>query len=236
MLSVGRVQTPVLGLVVRRDQSIEDFVSKPFYEVTAHLQTDKQEDFQARWKPSENCAPYQDEEGRVLSRPLAENVVSRISGQPGTVTKLEQKQKQQAAPLPFNLSALQIEAAKRFGMNAKAVLDTCQSLYERHKLITYPRSDSRYLPWEHHGLAKDVMPVVLGNCPGFEKVSGMLDLSRRSAAWNDSKVDAHHAIIPTSRKMPASLSETEKKIYTLIATFICTSLCLSTVTLKLRPR
>lgn len=219
VLSVGRVQTPVLGLVVRRDQSIADFVSKPFYEVTAHLQTEKQEDFQARWKPSENCAPYQDEEGRVLSRPLAENVASRITGQPGTVTKLEQKQKQQAAPLPFNLSSLQIEAAKRFGMNAKAVLDTCQSLYERHKLITYPRSDSRYLPREHHGLAKDVMPVVLANCPSFEKVSGMLDLSRRSAAWNDSKVDAHHAIIPTSRKMPASLSETEKKIYTLIATF-----------------
>ena len=219
VLSVGRVQTPVLGLVVRRDQSIADFVSRPFYEVIAHLNTEQQESFQARWKPSESCAPYQDEEGRVLSRPLAENVVRRISGQPGIVTRLEQKQKQQAAPLPFNLSGLQIEAAKRFGMNAKTVLDICQSLYERHKLITYPRSDSRYLPREHHALAKDVVPVVQANCPAFTKVAELVDLSRRSACWNDSKVDAHHAIIPTSRKVPGSLSEAEVKIYQLIATF-----------------
>ena len=93
MLSVGRVQTPLLGLVVRRDQEIENFQSKPFYEVLAHLTTNDNECFTAKWKPSEACVPYQDEEGRVLSKKLAENVVSRITGQPANVDKVSSKEK-----------------------------------------------------------------------------------------------------------------------------------------------
>lgn len=83
VLSVGRVQTPVLGLVVRRDQEIAAFVPKPFYEVLAHLSTQEGSCFSARWQPSEACQPWMDEEGRVLSRGLAMNVVGRITGQPG---------------------------------------------------------------------------------------------------------------------------------------------------------
>ena len=81
----------------------------------------------------------------MLVKGLAENVVTRINDQPATVEDIKTEQKQQSQPLPFNLSSLQIAAAKQFSMNAKLVLDVCQALYEKHKLVTYPRSDCRYL-------------------------------------------------------------------------------------------
>ncbi|UTW13343.1 DNA topoisomerase III [Marinobacterium rhizophilum] len=218
VLSVGRVQTPLLGLVVRRDQAIASFVPKPFYEVLAHLHTDAREAFHAKWQPSEACGPYQDEEGRVLSRPLAENVVRRISGQPGTVLEVDRKRRRQAAPLPYSLSSLQIDAAKRFGLSAKETLDTCQSLYEKHKLITYPRSDSRHLPLEHLARAPQVLGAIGHNCDALKDALAASDSARKSQAWNDSKVDAHHAIIPTEKKQgSAALQGRERQLYELIA-------------------
>ena len=102
VLSVGRVQTPVLGLVVRRDEEIENFVAKDFFEVKAHILTPAQERFTALWQPSEACEPYQDEEGRLLNRALAEHVVKRIEGQPAVVTSYNDKRESEAAPLPFS--------------------------------------------------------------------------------------------------------------------------------------
>ncbi len=218
VLSVGRVQTPLLGLVVRRDQAIAAFVPKPFYEVLAHLLTDARETFHAKWQPSDACAPFQDEEGRVLSRPLAENVVRRISGQPGTVLEVEKKRRRQAAPLPYSLSSLQIDSAKRFGLSAKETLDICQSLYEKHKLITYPRSDSRHLPLEHLARAPQVLGAIGHNCESLKDALAATDSGRKSQAWNDSKVDAHHAIIPTEKKQgSAALQGRERQLYELIA-------------------
>ncbi|WP_028768377.1 DNA topoisomerase III [Shewanella fidelis] len=218
VLSVGRVQTPVLGLVVRRDAEIADFVSKPFYEVLAHLVTDEQQRFSAKWQPSEACQPYMDEEGRVLAKGLAQNVVGRISGQNGTVTKVTAQDKKQNAPLPYSLSALQIDAAKRFGMSAKAVLDTCQSLYEKHKLITYPRSDSRYLPVEQHSLAPSVVRAVISGASELIAGCDEPNTKLKSKAWNDKKVDAHHAIVPTEKTANlASLTQAEKQLYLQIA-------------------
>lgn len=220
VLSVGRVQTPLLGLVVRRDKEIENFVSKPFYEVQAVVETESGECFKARWKPSENCQPYQDEEGRVLNRKLAENVIARIKGQPAELVKLTQKRKKENAPLPFNLSALQIEAAKRFGMSAKAVLDTCQALYERHKLLTYPRSDCRYLPEGHFAQAADVVNAITSNQQTLKEFLPLVNTSRRSSAWNDKNVSAHHAIIPTTRQANvASLSQQENQVYDLVSRY-----------------
>ncbi|MCG8612836.1 MAG: DNA topoisomerase III [Pseudomonadales bacterium] len=217
VLSVGRVQTPVLGLVVRRDQEIEAFVSKPFYEVLAELETQSGEMFRAKWSPSEACQPYMDEAGRVLSKPLAENVVRRISGQPGVVEKVESKPRKTEPPLPYNLSALQIDAAKRYGLNAQRVLDSCQALYEKHKLITYPRSDCRYLPEGHHAAAGSVAAAVASNMPVFQAVVDNARFDLKNKAWNDRKVEAHHAIIPTAKKTSStSLSETEVKIYGLV--------------------
>ncbi|MFM5152436.1 DNA topoisomerase III [Aeromonas hydrophila] len=218
LLSVGRVQTPLLGLVVRRDLEIEAFVPKPFFEVLAHLQTEGNERFSAKWLPSEACLPWQDEEGRVLNRALAAKVVERIQGQPALVEEVEEQARKQAAPLPYNLSSLQIDAAKRFGMDAKRVLDICQGLYERHKLITYPRSDSRHLPSDHFKRAGQVREAIASTVPALAKAVSEADGKIRSKAWNDSKVDAHHAIIPTEKQgNPATLGADEAKLYGLIA-------------------
>jgi len=221
VLSVGRVQTPLLGLVVKRDEEIENFVSRDFYQVEARLVNSTNESFLVKWQPSEACKPYQDEEGRVLHKPLVENVCQRIQQQPAEITKLEQKDKQQPAPLPFNLSTLQIEAAKAFGMSAQQVLDTCQSLYERHQLITYPRSDSRYLPNEQHGLAPNVIQAIAQNCMPLREYAELAQPSLKSKAWNDSKVEAHHAIVPSEKSISSSqfekLNQFEQKIYRHIA-------------------
>lgn len=218
VLSVGRVQTPLLGLVVRRDEEIAHFQSKPFYEVLAHLATEKQETFSAKWQPSEACQPYMDEEGRVLARGLAQNVVSRISDKPALVTQLVAKDKKQNPPLPYSLSALQIDAAKRFGMSAKDVLDTCQSLYERHKLITYPRSDSRYLPVEQHNLAPSVLKAISDGAAELLQGADAPEPRLKSKAWDDKKVDAHHAIVPTEKTANlSSLSQRERQLYLHVA-------------------
>ncbi|MCE9678681.1 DNA topoisomerase III [Shewanella sp. AS1] len=218
VLSVGRVQTPLLGLVVRRDEAIAQFVSKPFHEVLAHLTTEQQEGFSAKWIPSEACQPYMDEEGRVLAKGLAENVVRRISYQPARVEDVQRSSKSQNAPLPYNLSSLQIDCAKRFSMSAKAVLDTCQSLYEKHKLITYPRSDSRYLPLAQLALAPSVIDAVLTGAGELTEGLDKPDSQLKSKVWNDKKVDAHHAIVPTEKVAKLSLlTQAEKQVYLQIA-------------------
>ncbi|MEG1652927.1 MAG: DNA topoisomerase III [Hafnia sp.] len=216
VLSVGRVQTPVLGLVVRRDEEIENFVSKDFYEVKAHIVTPAEERFTAMWVPSESCEPHQDEEGRLLNKALAEHVIKRIEGQPAMVTGYNDKRESETAPLPFSLSTLQIEAAKRFNLSAQQVLDLCQRLYETHKLITYPRSDSRYLPEEHFAGRHAVMNAIASHVPELQQVAAV-DPDKRNRCWDDKKVDAHHAIIPTARAGNINLSDDERKIYTLVA-------------------
>ncbi|EGQ8797313.1 DNA topoisomerase III [Vibrio parahaemolyticus] len=221
VLSVGRVQTPVLGLVVRRDEEIENFVPKDYFTLHALIPYQDQNgafDIRARWKPSEACKPWQDEEGRVLNRKLVENVANRIANQPAIVKESEQKQTKQSAPLPYSLSALQIDAAKRYGMSAQQVLDTCQALYEKHKLITYPRSDCRYLPFEHYSQAGTVISAIANNAKELQSAVNGADLSIKSKAWNDKKVDAHHAIIPTPKQANVNaLSGNEMKVYQLIA-------------------
>ncbi|WP_312885051.1 DNA topoisomerase III [Candidatus Sodalis endolongispinus] len=216
VLSVGRVQTPVLGLVVKRDEEIEHFVPKAYFEVKAHIVTPSQAHFTALWVPSDACDSWQDEEGRLLHRPLAEHVVARITGQPAHVTLYQDKRESEAAPQPFSLSTLQIEAAKRFGLSAQQVLDTCQRLYETHKLITYPRSDCRYLPEEHFAGRQAVFAAIAAHQPGL-MTQGQLDTDQRNRCWNDKKVDAHHAIIPTARASRATLNDSEQKIYALVA-------------------
>jgi DNA topoisomerase-3 len=218
VLSVGRVQTPLLGLVVKRDATIANFIAKPFYQVLAHIKTNTGERFVAKWQPSEACQPYQDEDGRVILKALAEKVVGSITGQPATVIKTNKKDKKQPPPLPYNLSALQIDAAKRFGLSAKQVLDTCQALYERHKLLTYPRSDSRYLPKQHFLEAPKVLNAIKHNSEQLSAAIGDADTQLKSKAWNDSKVEAHHAIIPTEKQVNIkALSLPEKNIYELVA-------------------
>ncbi|WP_237386439.1 DNA topoisomerase III [Xenorhabdus sp. Sc-CR9] len=216
VLSVGRVQTPILGLVVRRDEEIEHFVPKDFFEVKAHIVTPSEERFTAVWQPSESCIDFQDEEGRIIHQPLAEHVVARITGQPAIVTAYQDKRESETAPLPFSLSSLQIEAAKRFGLSAQDVLDICQRLYETHKLITYPRSDCRYLPEEHFAGRHAVLKAISVHSSHLLPQNA-LDTEKKNRCWDDKKVDAHHAIVPTARSSQANLTQNESHIYSLIA-------------------
>ncbi|WP_439287465.1 DNA topoisomerase III [Lonepinella sp. BR2357] len=219
VLSVGRVQTPVLGLIVRRDLEIEHFQPKDFFEVLAHLSHDEQTpaNFTALWQPSKACEDYQDDDGRVLSKGLAENVVKRITQQPAEVTAYEDKREKETAPLPYSLSALQIDVAKRFGLSAQEVLDTCQDLYEKHKIITYPRSDCRYLPNEHFADRHKVIQAIATHCAEYQNVPSAVNLEQKNRCWNDKKVEAHHAIIPTAKNRPVNLNLREQQIYQLIA-------------------
>ena len=217
VLSVGRVQTPLLGLVVQRDLDINSFQSTPFYQVYAHLQTSQNETFIAKWQPSAKCQPYMDDENRILVKSLAENVVSRIHNQPAVVKTAKYEQKKQVAPLPYSLSSLQIDAAKRFSMNAKLVLDVCQSLYEKHKLITYPRSDCRFLPNEHFKQAPSIIKMLTSSNPSIASAAKGADSTIKSKAWNDKKVTAHHAIIPTEKPpQKVNLNPFESNVYQLI--------------------
>ncbi|MGM0926955.1 MAG: DNA topoisomerase III [Pseudomonadota bacterium] len=215
VLSVGRVQTPVLGLVVRRDAEIRDFEPRPFFVLWADLAVAHGE-LRAWWAPAEQH-PL-DDQGRLLAREPAAALAERLPGAAGRLVALETQQKRQAAPLPYSLSALQVDAARRYGISAKIVLDTCQALYERHQLITYPRSDCRYLPEEHFAAARSTLESA---CREDDTLRGWLsgaDFSRRSRAWNDTKVGAHHALAPTGRPMdPARLSATEANVFRLIA-------------------
>ncbi|WP_416140361.1 DNA topoisomerase III [Halomonas sp. HK25] len=215
VLSVGRVQTPVLGLVVRRDAEIRDFTSHPFFVLWADLAVARGT-LRAWWAPGEG-QPL-DDQGRLLARAPAADLAERLAGAEGKLTKLETQNKRQAAPLPYSLSGLQVDAARRYGLSAKAVLDTCQALYERHQLITYPRSDCRYLPEEHFAAARTTLE---GACRADDTLRGWLagaDFTRRSRAWNDKQVGAHHALAPTGRPMdPARLSATEANVFRLIA-------------------
>lgn len=218
VLSVGRVQTPILGLVVHRDVEIENFVTKPFYEVFIELKTAKNETYSAKWKPSAACEDYMDEDGRVLLKKLAETVLRKVTEQTGEVIAVSQSVKKQAPPLPYSLSSLQIDASKRFNFNAQKTLDICQQLYENHKLLTYPRSDCRYLPQGHYADKSSVTQAISQTSPALVQAVAQADLSLKSKAWDDGKVSAHHAIIPTSRALASSrLSTDEQKIYELVA-------------------
>ncbi|MBB3231669.1 DNA topoisomerase III [Halomonas stenophila] len=215
VLSVGRVQTPVLGLVVRRDGEIRDFEPRPFHVLWADLAVARGQ-LRAWWVPGE--AHPLDDQGRLLARAPADALAARLPGAEGRLSQLECRDKRQAAPLPYSLSALQVDAARRHGLSAKAVLDICQRLYERHQLITYPRSDCRYLPEEHWAGARATLE---GACGGDETLRRWLagaDFSRRSRAWNDQRVGAHHALAPTGKAVdPSRLSGQEADVFRLIA-------------------
>ncbi|WP_257571472.1 DNA topoisomerase, partial [Salmonella enterica] len=128
----------------------------------------------------------------------------------------QDKRESEIAPLPFSLSALQIEAAKKYGLSAQEVLDICQRLYETHKLITYPRSDSRYLPDEHFAGRHSVLNAISVHQPDLTQFE-LPELDKKNRCWDDKKVDAHHAIIPTAKAVSVKLTENEANIYQLVA-------------------
>jgi DNA topoisomerase-3 len=216
VLSVGRVQTPLLGIVVRRDLEIEHFKPTPYFVITADLATDNCS-CSATWIPGDAVAPHLDVEGRLVSRDVAAAVERRTTGVAGVVTKCTHEKKSEAPPLPYSLADLQIDAGRRMGLGPKQVLDACQALYETHRLTTYPRSDCAYLPEAHLEHAAEVIAAVTANLPSLGSAAAAAHVQLRSRAWDDRKITAHHAIIPTPLRRPdAALNDAERGIYDLI--------------------
>ena len=220
VLPIGRVKTPTLALVVRREREIENFKPATYYLLDAVFRHEKTgESFRARWKPSEERTPL-DPEGRLVDESAARAASEAFGGDPqdAKITRYERKKKEEPPPLPFSLSALQVLAGKRYGYEPQQVLDTAQKLYEE-KLTSYPRSDAEYLPVNQH---KDA-PKILGNLAALADTplgawAREADAKQKSRAWNDAKISAHHAIIPTTVPVNlARLSAVERNIYELIA-------------------
>ncbi len=216
VLSVGRVQTPLLGLIVGRDRAIAEFRPVPYYVVGAEVRAGGGERFRAFWVPPDGAEV--DPEGRLLSREVAEAACKRLVGQEGRVTACTEDTRTEAPPLPYALADLQMDAGRRLSLSAKAVLDACQSLYETHRLLTYPRSDCAYLPEGQLAQAPDVLTAIRHHAPALEDVARRADRPRWTKAWNDKKVTAHHAIVPTPslRLDAASLTGSERAVYELV--------------------
>jgi len=217
-LPVGRVKTPTLALVVRREREIDNFKQADYFTVKADFEHSDTV-FTAYWKPREDQRGL-DSEGRLADKAVAKALLELLQAaiEPAAVTLCETTEKKEPQRLPLSLSTLQVMAGKKFGYDPQAVLDTAQKLYER-KLTTYPRSDCEYLPESQH----DDASAILGNLGSLSECELALwadkaDDAISSRAWNDKKITAHHAIIPTPVCCNfAALSQTEKNIYSLIA-------------------
>lgn len=217
-LPVGRVKTPTLALVVRREREIAGFKQENYFTVKADFGHENG-NFTAYWKPREGQAGL-DSEGRLADKAVMEDLLTRLTGSQAAavIAACETTDKREPQRLPLSLSALQVLAGKRYGYNPQHVLDTAQKLYEK-KLTSYPRSDCDYLPESQ----RDDAAAILANLAALEQDelaewSAKADRSITSRAWNDKKITAHHAIIPTVERCSfAKLSEMEKHIYFLIA-------------------
>jgi DNA topoisomerase-3 len=217
VLSVGRVQTPVLGLVVRRDQEIEAFQPRAYYTVRAGVRC-VAGSFVATWLAPEAGGPEIDEAGRLLSVERASEIRRAVEGRPAVVVASSREKKAEAPPLLYSLSDLQIDAGRRFGLSPKQTLDAAQALYETRRLVTYPRSDCPFLPEAHHAQGGAVLAAVSANIPSLASHVGAADRTRRSRAWNDKKITAHHALVPTVvRASVAGLPVAERQVYELVA-------------------
>ena len=214
VLPVGRVQTPTLRLVVDRDRSISDFVPVAYWAIEVHLKHDSQV-FTAQWRADPHTC---DEQDRCLNQAHARQAATAMqNASQARVVKLRIERMREVAPLPFDLGTLQEVCSKKLGLGAQETLDIAQSLYETYKVITYPRSDCGYLPQSQHAEAASILHALQQADPSLGALATHLDPQRRSRAWNDAKVSAHHGIIPTAAaKNLERLTGKPRAVYTLI--------------------
>lgn len=205
-LSAGRVQTPTLALIVRREEEIRKFTPREFWGITAKLQG-----FTATWRDGGKNA-------QTFDRSKAEEILNKLQGKPAVLTKVERQRKITPPPAAYDLTELQRDANKKYAYSAKETLSLMQSLYERHKLLTYPRTDSRYI-------SQDVvatLPERLRSCMVDEYKPLAQEIYRNKPLKtkylvNDAKVTDHHAIIPTEEQPQLyDLSGPERNIYDLV--------------------
>lgn len=216
VLSLGRVQTPTLNLVVTRDREIAAFKPIDYFVLQCSMQHPAGP-FAATFQPSDTQAGL-DSDGRLVDATVANSIASSARGATATVASVTREKKLKAAPLPHCLSSLQKAASSRWGMTAQQVLDTAQKLYEQ-KLTTYPRSDCRYLPVEQLEDAGRILKA-LATVPDLEQTASGANATLKSAVWDTAKVTAHHAIIPTG-EIPGNLPAPERNLYMMIATAYC---------------
>lgn len=210
LLSVGRVQTPTLALIAEREDAIDAFVSEPFWRVKARFVVDAERRFEAVFERKGK--------DRLAPKELAEALAQVVEGQRGTIAKVKADKTTRRAPPLYDLTALQKEANRRFGMSAKRTLGAAQALYERHKALTYPRTDSRFLTADVAGKLPAVLRA-MGATPWSHiaqaALAGGPKPTRRIV--NPSEVGDHHAILPTG-KVPnlERLGADERRVYELV--------------------
>ena len=220
LTTVGRVQTPTLSVVVEREEQIRKFISRDYWEIHASFAAEAGQ-YPAKWfnpqhKRSEDSEFKAD---RVWNEREARAIADAVRGKTATVSE-ESKPTSQASPLLFDLTSLQREANGKFGFSAKTTLSIAQSLYERHKALTYPRTDSRALPEDYLPVVKQAFEMLAGSdmkhlAPHAKTAlaGNYIRLSKR--IFDNSKVSDHFAIIPTLQA-PSGLSEAEQKLYDLV--------------------
>ena len=216
--TVGRVQTPTLAIVAEREAAIRSFKPEPYWEVTATFRSEGGE-YQGRWfdegfrrKDNEPNARAE----RIWEQPAAEAVREKCLGKNGSATE-ESKPTRQMPPPLFDLTSLQREANGRFGLSANRTVQIAQALYERHKVLTYPRTDSRALPEDYVGTVKDSLRM-LKDTDYAAFAGAILEqdwVQPNKRIFNNAKVSDHFAIIPTT-EAPKRLNEIEQKIYDLV--------------------
>ncbi|MGA9226057.1 MAG: DNA topoisomerase III [Mesobacillus sp.] len=204
-LSAGRVQTPTLAMVLEREDEINKFVPKDYWMIQAKVGA-----LTAEWEHNG--------EKRIFSKEKAEQIQNKLSNKKAVLKSIDRKQKTEPQPLPYDLTELQRDANKRFGFSAKKTSNVLQGLYEQHKLVTYPRTDSRYLTTDMEATMADRLQGILSGYKDEAKPAlaqkGKV-LARR--VFNNEKVTDHHAIIPTEERLHlADLSPDERKLYDLI--------------------
>lgn len=203
-LSAGRVQTPTLSLVRQQEKQIEKFLPQEYFTIQF---ADNQLTFTHQQKNPQ----------AIKTREAAQQLVQQMSQTAGTVEKIEEKVKRQAAPLPYDLTEIQREANQRYGFSAKKTLSLVQSLYEIHKVVTYPRTDSKYLTTDMQNTMKERLQAISDFNPQVKTIikNGSKVVLKR--VFNNALVSDHHALIPTEQRANfAKLSSDEQRIYQMI--------------------
>lgn len=205
-LSAGRVQTPTLGMIMDREKEITGFRSVDFETLTADFG-----DFQAAWRASNG-------DGRIFEKDKTASLKGKLTGRSGRIVKVQKSEKSEPHPLAYDLTELQRDANRKFGFSAKQTSSVLQRLYEQHKLVTYPRTDSRYLTSDMTGTLKERLEsVAVGPYAALARPLLRKQLPITKRIVDDSKVSDHHAIIPTEQTVLLnSLSAEERKLYDLI--------------------
>ena len=221
VLSIGRVQTPTLALIVRRQQEIENFVPTTYWVLTTLyrdtvfnvVMEEEEKEEGATEKPEQAKTKEKTPKG-FKTREEGEAVLEKIKNLPFTVKKIEKKKGKEAPPRLFDLTSLQVECNRKFGYSADQTLQLVQSLYEK-KVSTYPRVDTTFLPDDVYPKCGQIMNGLKDYFPLMDRIKGQ-KLRKDKKFFDNSKVTDHHAIIPTGQPT-IGLSETEKKVFDLIA-------------------